>query len=113
WAGPQVTDTTLEHAGTPWGSAYTSPVTGATARGSLSIIDAQSGALEKELPLGLHPNAIITSPDSNYLYISNSNSDYVNVVDVRASTVIDSIPVGLFSGNITYYGSSPNALATD
>ena len=116
WAGPLVTDTTLEHAGTPWGSAYTSPVTGATARGSLSIINAQSGSLVGEVSVGLHPNAIICSPDSSFLYITNGNSDNVSVVDVRTSAVTDSIPVGLFSGAITnygYYGSSPNALTID
>src|SRR5580658_8608457 len=113
WAGPVVTDTTLEHAGTPWGSVYTNPVTGATARGSLSIIDALSGSGLGELSLGLHPNAIVSSPDSLFLYICNGNSDYVSVVDVRRGEVVDSIPVGLFSGSITYYGSSPNALAID
>jgi YVTN family beta-propeller protein len=113
WAGPVVTDSGLEHAGTPWGSAYTSPVTGATARGSLSVIDASNGLPLSELALGLHPNAIVTSPDSAYLYICNGNSDYVSVVDVRRGSVADSIPVGLFSGSITYYGSSPNALAID
>ena len=113
WAGPLVTDSSLEHAGTPWGSAYTSPVTGATARGSLSIIDVKNGALLQELPLGLHPNAIACSPDSLFLYVCNGNSDNVSVIDVRRSVVVDSIPVGLFSGTITYYGSSPNALTTD
>lgn len=113
WAGPQVTDSSLEHAGTPWGSAYTNPVTGATGPGSLSIIDAGSGALLKELPLGLHPNAIVTSPDSAFLYITNGNSDNVSVVDVRREAVVDSVAVGLFSAGITYYGSSPNALTTD
>lgn len=113
WAGPLVTDSSLEYAGTPWGRAYTNPVTGSTARGSLSIIDAQSGGLLKELPLGLHPNAIVCSPDSLYLYISNGNSDYISVVNVQTAAVIDSIPVGLFSGNVTYYGSSPNALIPD
>jgi len=113
WAGPVVTDSSLEYAGTPWGSAYTNPVTGATARGSLSVIDTQSGSLLKELSLGLHPNAIVSSPDSLFLYICNGNSDNVSVVDVRREEVIDSIPVGLFSGSITYYGSSPNALAVD
>jgi YVTN family beta-propeller protein len=113
WAGPVVTDSSLEFAGTPWGSAYTNPLTGGTARGSLSIIDAQSGVLLKELPLGLHPNAIACSPDSLYLYISNGNSDYISVVDVRREVVTDSIPVGLFSGSVTYYGSSPNALQPD
>jgi YVTN family beta-propeller protein len=113
WAGPVVTDSSLEHAGTPWGSAYTNPVTGATARGSLSVIDGSNGLLLSELALGLHPNAIVSSPDSAYLYICNGNSDYVSVVDVRRGAVVDSIPVGLFSGSITYYGSSPNALAID
>lgn len=113
WAGPVVTDTTLEHAGTPWGSAYTNPVTGATARGSLSVIDAFSGSRIAELSLGLHPNAIAAAPDSAYLYICNGNSDNISVVDVRQGAVVDSIPVGLFSGSITYYGSSPNALAVD
>ncbi len=113
WAGPLVTDSSMEYAGTPWGSAYTDPVTGATARGSLSIIDAETGALTKELPLGLHPNAIVLSPDSLYLYISNGNSDYISVVDIKGESVIDSIGVGLFSGSLTYYGSSPNALQLD
>jgi hypothetical protein len=113
WAGPQVTDTTLEHAGTPWGNAYTNPATGATARGSLSVIDAHSGLPITEIPLGLHPNAIILSPDSLFAYICNGNSDNVSVVDLRHQEVVDSLAVGLFTGNITFYGSSPNALAMD
>jgi DNA-binding beta-propeller fold protein YncE len=113
WAGPLVTDSTLEHAGVPWGSAYTDPVTGATARGSLSVIDAQSGALLNELPLGLHPTAIAASPDMRYLYISNGNSDYISVVDVQREKISDSIHVGLFAGGVTYYGSSPNAIEPD
>ena len=113
WAGPQVTDTTLEHAGTPWGSAYTNPVTGGTARGTLSVIDVTTGTVVAELGLGLHPNALVCSPDSAFLYICNGNSDNVSVVDVRRGAVVDSIGVGLFSGKLTYYGSSPNAVATD
>lgn len=112
WAGPLVTDTTLEHAGTPWGSAYTNPVTGGTGRGSLSVIDAVSGAVAGEMALGVHPNAIVCSPDSSFLYITNGNSDNVSVVDLHRGMVVDSIGVGLFSGNVTYYGSSPNALTT-
>ena len=118
WAGPVVTDSTLEFAGTPWGSAYTDPVTGATARGSLSIIDIRTGALLNELPLGLHPNAISGSMDGRYLYICNGNSDAISVVDVQQEKITDSIQVGLFPGSgrpggLPYYGSSPNALMPD
>jgi YVTN family beta-propeller protein len=113
WAGPLVTDSSREHAGVPWGSAYTNPVTGGVARGSLSIIDAQSGVFLNELALGVHPNAISGSPDGRWLYISNGNSDYISVIDVAGEKVTDSIPVGLFTGGITYYGSSPNAVQPD
>jgi hypothetical protein len=113
WAGPEVTDTTFEFAGTPWGRAYTNPVTGGTSRGSLSIIDIQSGKTVNELPFGLHPTAIITSKDNRYLYICNGNSDYITVVDVRKERIADSIQVGLFGGTTAYFGSSPNALQLD
>jgi len=113
WAGPRVTEASPETAGTPWGNAYTSPVTGATARGSLSVIDAFTGGALGEVGVGLHPNAIVCSPDSLFLYICNGNSDNISVFDVRRGIVTDSIPVGLFGGSITYYGSSPNALSLD
>lgn len=119
WAGPLVTDSSLEYAGTPWGSAYTDPATGATAKGSLSVIDTRTGTLLNECRLGLHPNAIAASYDRRYLYISNGNSDDISVVDVQQEKVTDSIKVGLFSGNasfsgqVPYYGSSPNALLPD
>jgi YVTN family beta-propeller protein len=113
WGGPLVTDTTKEFAGTPWGSAYTNPVTGGTAKGSLSVIDLTTGSLVDELPLGLHPTAIINSPDKRLLYVANGNSDYISVIDVNKETVVDSIDIGLFSKQYAYYGSSPGALQID
>lgn len=113
WAGPLVTDTLRENAGTPWGRAYTNPVTGATAKGTLSIIDINTGKLTNELTLGLHPNAIIGGNDNKHLYIANGNSDYISVVDVQNEKVIDSISVGLFSRGYAMFGSSPNALYLD
>jgi phosphoesterase family protein len=113
WASPLVTDTTRENAGTPWGSAYTDPVTGATKQGSLSIIDITTGKLLNELILGLHPGAIIKSPDDHFLYIANGNSDYVSVVYVSKEAVVDSIETGLFSSHYRYFGSSPDALLID
>jgi YVTN family beta-propeller protein len=113
WASPLVTDATRESAGTPWGSAYTDPVTGATSRGSLSVIDITNGKLLNELTLGLHPSAIIKSNDNRFLYITNGNSDYISVVDVNKEKVIDSIETGLFSTQYRYFGSSPDALVID
>jgi YVTN family beta-propeller protein len=113
WAGPLVKDRTLEFAGIPWDSAYTDPSTGATAQGSLSVIDIKTGALLHELKPGLHPNAIASSPDQHFIYVANGNSDFVSVIDATNDKVIDSIEVGLFSHQHRYYGSSPNALLID
>ncbi|MCW3117490.1 MAG: phosphoesterase, partial [Chitinophagaceae bacterium] len=113
WAGPQVTDTLREYAGTPWGRAYTNPVTGSTQEGSLSVFDISNGALLQQLALGLHPNAIIKSADDRFLYIANANSDNISIVDVQQEKVIDSVNTGLFSKNYSFYGSSPNGLFLD
>ncbi|MEO8764783.1 MAG: alkaline phosphatase family protein [Ginsengibacter sp.] len=113
WAGPLVTDTSLENAGTPWGRAYTDPRTGATKQGSLSIINTANGMLLNELALGLHPDAIVKSDENHFLFITNGNSDYVSVVDVKKEKVVDSIQTGLFSKQYHYYGSSPDALLLD
>ena len=113
WAGSLVTDSTQEYAGTPWGSAYTNPVTGAVKQGSLSVIDLSNGALLNELQLGLHPNAIVSSADNHFLYVANGNSDYISVIDIKSEKVVDSIQTGLFSKQYAFYGSSPNALFID
>ena len=113
WAGPSVTDTIPEHAGTPWGSAYTDPVTGGIKEGSLSIIDITTGNAVNELELGIHPTAIVNSNDDRYLYVTNGNSDCVSVIDVQKELVIESIPTGLFEKQYHYYGSSPDALMLD
>jgi hypothetical protein len=113
WAGPTVRDSSLEFAGTPWGRAYTDPRTGATARGSLSVLDLSDGHLVNELSLGLHPGSIVKSADSRFLYISNGNSDQISVVDCEKESVVDSIECGLFSKFNGALGSSPNSLFVD
>ncbi|GAB2565602.1 hypothetical protein GCM10027190_13910 [Spirosoma areae] len=112
WAGPVPNAADgLETAGIPWGSAYIDPKTGAMARGTVSVIDIRQGKAERELPVGLHPNAIISSPDGRFVYVANGNSDYVSVLDVQRQQVTDSIFVGLFNRGNGYIGSTPNALA--
>jgi YVTN family beta-propeller protein len=118
WAGPVPrADSTgaslLETAGVPWGSAYIDPRTGAMSQGSVSVIDLAQGRVDKELRVGLHPNAIIHSRDERLIYVANGNSDHVSVIDARTRQVTDSIAVGLFGRDNPYIGSTPNALALD
>ena len=113
WAGPQAIDSTKERAGTPWGLAYTDPATGATAYGSVSVLDPVNGKLLKEIPAGLHPNAIIPSKDGRHVYVSNGNSDDITVINTRNDQVTETIAVGLFGTGQGKGGSTPNGLSID
>ncbi len=119
WAGPipgvDSPDSTSkqETAGVPWGSAYIDPKTGAMSRGTVSVIDTKTGRVEREIEVGLHPNTILASRNEKRLYVANGNSDNVSIVDAQTRQVTDSVSVGLFSGQTTYIGSTPNALALD
>ncbi|MDE3184318.1 MAG: beta-propeller fold lactonase family protein [Bacteroidota bacterium] len=111
WAGPVPTDKAKETAGIPYGEVYVDHRTGATLEGTISIIDLKTGNAEKEVEVGLHPNAIISSKDGKLVYVSNGNSDNVSVIDTQSDKVIDSVSVRLNPEENHYIGDSPNALA--
>lgn len=119
WAGPVPGNAPAdsanrpETAGVPWGQAYVDPRTGAMSRGTVSVVETQTGRVESEIKVGLHPNAILGSRDGRLLYVANGNSDNVSVIDAQTRQVVDSVAVGLFGGEKSYIGSTPNALALD
>ncbi len=111
WAGPVPTDTSRETAGIPYGSAYVDPRTGATALGTVSVIDLESGKTISEIETGLHPNAIIISNDQQFVYVSNGNSDNISVISTTNDKVVETISVRLNGEENSFTGDSPNALA--
>lgn len=112
WAGVVPNNAAQQVAGIPYGKVLIDPRTGATASGTVSVIDPATGRTEKEINVGLHPNAIISSADHKYLYVANGNSDNVSVINTASNTVVDSIAVKL-NKDADYVGDSPNALALD
>ena len=113
WAGENATDSLRERAGVPWGFAYTDPRTGATQNGTVSVLDAASGKLVKEIRVGLHPNAIIASADEQLVYVANGSSDEISVIQTKNQELVETIPVGLMRGSKQLLGSTPNALVID
>jgi YVTN family beta-propeller protein len=112
WAGPQAIDTLKrETAGVPYGKAYIDPKTGATAQGTVMVMDLAKGDVIKEITVGLHPNAIINSADENFVYVANGNSDMVSVISTGSLQNIAVIDVKLNPGKKSYIGDTPNALA--
>lgn len=110
WAGrvPEFMDNNV--AGVPWGKARIDTTNAATREGSVSVFDPASGKLHSELIVGLHPNEITASPDGKFVYLTNSNSDAVSVINTQNDSVVETIPIRLQPEINQYFGDSPNGL---
>jgi YVTN family beta-propeller protein len=85
------------------------PATGIANNGTISVYDTGSQSLAKTILVGLHPSAMVFSPDDSRLFVANSNSDSVSVIDTASDTVERTIDVRLSKSSQP--GSAPNALA--
>jgi YVTN family beta-propeller protein len=65
------------------------------------------------IPVGSLPTAVVVSPDSSTIYIANSGSNTVSVIDATSNTVVNTFTVALFptslaisrDGSTLYVGS--------
>jgi len=89
---PAAGETTAPSSGS---AMLTDPVTGSTASGSLSVVDAATLAV-REVAAGLAPSQAALSPDESTLAVANSHSDSVSFLDTatlaRTDVRIPSFP---------------------
>jgi YVTN family beta-propeller protein len=111
WAGRQPEDGDKEVAGVPWGIAkIDNSAGGATREGSVSVINPNNGYVIREIIVGLHPNEIIRNNKGKFIYITNSNSDNVTVINTRKDEIRETISVRLQPEINQFWGDSPNGL---
>lgn len=111
WAGRNPNPGDTEVAGIPWGKARVNNLTGGgTREGSVAIIDPKTGKIIKELLVGLHPNEIISDRRGGYVYVTNSNSDNVSVINTLIDEITENISVRLQPEINPFFGDSPNGL---
>ncbi|WP_300599929.1 bifunctional YncE family protein/alkaline phosphatase family protein [Niabella sp.] len=97
-----------ETAGVPYGKMFIDPATGAASGGSVSVFTT-GGSLAKEIAVGLHPNDLVASPDGQFVYVANGNSDAVSVISTTDLSVAATISVKIDAAT-GFIGDSPNAL---
>ena len=97
-------DFTVKSAGT---AIVADPVSGASVTGTVSVIDLQTRTVVKNITVGLQPTAILAADD--FVYVANSNSDSVSVIDRATNRVVETLQIQPFHG--APLGSSPNGLA--
>lgn len=97
-------DFTNDSSGTP---IVAHEESGYATTGTVSVVDLDAGAEVKTIEVGLHPTALLMN--DRRLFVANSNSDTVSVIDVERERVAKTINIKPFLG--APLGSSPNALA--
>ncbi|TAL59132.1 MAG: phosphoesterase [Bacteroidetes bacterium] len=111
WAGRHPSGNDPDVAGVPWGLARVNNENGGSTReGSVTIINPSNGKVIKELVVGLHPNEIISDREGKFVYITNSNSDNVTVINTATDEIDETISVRLQPEINPFFGDSPNGL---
>src|SRR5499427_826327 len=86
--------------------------TGIPVSGTVSVLDAATNTVAKQINVGLHPTGMALSPGGDRLYVTNANSDTVSVIDTATDTVVKTINVGEEDPRRTpLLGGAPNAVA--
>jgi YVTN family beta-propeller protein len=81
---------------------------GIAASGTISRIDLTTGKVTAEIEVGLHPTSLALDDTRHLLYVTNSNSDTISVLDTAKNAVVDTISVEPFVHDVA--GISPEAL---
>jgi YVTN family beta-propeller protein len=84
------------------------PKSGIANNGSVSVVDLNRNVQGKNIEVGLHPCAMVLSPDCEKLYVACANSDIISVISTAKDEVIDNISVHCQDNLLP--GSSPNDL---
>lgn len=77
--------------------------------GSVSVVDLSTFKETKQIVVGLHPAAIIATPDGAHIIVANANSDSLSVIDTQKEEVVETISTR--PSEQTLFGSAPCALA--
>ena len=81
---------------------------GIAASGTVSRIDIASGKVTNTVEVGLHPTSLAWDEAHHRLFVSNSNSDTVSVIDTSANKVVETISVQPFERKVA--GVAPEAV---
>ena len=86
---------------------------GIVSNGTVSRLDVTSGKVVAEVQVGLHPAGLAWDETGNRLYVANSNSDTISVVDTRTNRLIDTISLQPFNRKISSVSPESLVLSKD
>jgi YVTN family beta-propeller protein len=81
---------------------------GIAASGTVSRIDIATGKVTNNITVGLHPTSLTWDEAHHRLFVSNSNSDTISVIDTAQNKVVETISVQPFERKVA--GVAPEAV---
>ena len=81
---------------------------GIAASGTVSRIDIATGKVTNNIEVGLHPTSLAWDEAHHRLFVSNSNSDTISVIDTAQNKVVETISVQPFERKVA--GVAPEAV---
>ena len=81
---------------------------GIAASGTVSRIDIARGVVTNNIEVGLHPTSLAWDEGRHRLFVSNSNSDTISVIDTTQNKVVETILVQPFERRVA--GVAPEAV---
>jgi YVTN family beta-propeller protein len=82
---------------------------GIAASGTVSRIDVATAKVTNQIEVGLHPTSLAWDETHHRLFVSNSNSDTVSVIDTAQNSVVETISIQPFERKVA--GVAPEAVA--
>ncbi len=82
---------------------------GIAASGTVSCIDLISDKVTDQIEVGLHPTSLAWDEARHRIFVSNSNSDTISVIDTAQNKVVETISVQPFERRVA--GVAPEAVA--
>jgi len=111
WGGrfPSAQDSTAPTGNNPSSDRVVVDARGIASTGTVTRVDLLAMKATRVIPVGLHPSALSWDEPRGQLYVANSNSDSISVIDTKTDAVKRTIPIQPFSMKLS--GIAPNAVA--
>jgi YVTN family beta-propeller protein len=110
WGGrfPRPGDLTATTGSHPNADKIVVDARGIAASGTVSRIDLTTGTVTAQIEVGLHPTSLALDDSRSRLYVANSNSDTVSVIDTETNAVAETAPLQPFTRDVV--GVAPDSL---
>jgi YVTN family beta-propeller protein len=114
WGGrlPKPGDLTATTGDDPGADKVVVDSRGIASTGTVTRLDLETRKATHQITTGLHPTSLALDAQNSRLYVANTNSDSVSVVDTRTQAVVRTISLNLFGDSKTTKarGVAPGAL---